>query len=102
MDDIEDNTDKTIIGASFFSIEKTDLSERQIHKIHTHIERAAKYNTKDKYKNFDFGCVEEQYAWKITEDDFEIKGETDADYFDMYRFLMAINVDPLIITWTGH
>ena len=96
------NTEPIIVGPSTFSIMKRYLSERQIHKIHTHIERALKYSSKDKYKDFDFGYIEDQYAWKIEETDAEISGSVEEDYFDMYQFLEAINVDPLIITWTGH
>lgn len=90
------------VGYGEFSINKTDLSERQIVKIKSHIERAIKYTSKDKYKDFDFGFMEEQYAWSITETETEIKGSTPADYFDMYQFLEAINVEPTTITWKGH
>ena len=91
-----------VVGPSSFTIKKSELSERQIHKIKTHIERALKYTSKDKYKDYDFGYMEDKYAWIITETDTEISGHTDKDYFDMYQFLEAINVEESKITWTGY
>ena len=70
-------------SASFYVLKKY-LSEDQIEKIKNHIEECKKI--------FRCGYAEPEDAWRITEDEDFIKGDTLMDNFDMRWFLIEIGI----------
>lgn len=77
-------------SSASFTVPKATLSERQLELIRNHIQY-----TKDgalwlHSKNPDY--ID---AWEITEDDFQLRGRTFMDNFDMISFLewMGVNME---------
>jgi len=69
-----------------FVVAKKVLSNIQIELIKNHIQASEMYNgIGEGYNKYD--------AWKITETENNIAGETSMDNFDMIHFLLQIGVD---------
>jgi hypothetical protein len=70
--------------------------------IHDHIETAAflekTHPDDDKYH---FGYVEKRNSWSIEETKHSIQGSTSMDNFDMFAFLIAIDVPNTEIHYEG-
>ena len=85
-------------SSSSFIIKKKDLTKKQIEKIKNHIDEAYNYFSKEHIEyNWDKGD-----AWKITENENEIKGETSMNNFDMEGFLNKIKVKYSNIEWRDY
>jgi hypothetical protein len=82
-------------SSSSFIIPLDMLCSCKIDSIYNHIEEANKHNG-----YFDFGCIGEDDAWYISQDEYYIKGDTNMDNFDMYTFLNEfLNIPQNIIKW---
>ena len=73
-------------SSSSFVVMRKDLSEDQISKIKNHIEYA-----KENFTQIRWALDREE--WSIEETDEKITMYTQMDNFDMYEFLIAINVE---------
>lgn len=82
-------------SSSSFIIEKEFLSELQIAFIKDHI-NVAHFISDYTGKQYDFGWDD---AWRITETEDQIEGDTSMDNFDMMTFLRAIGVPDEVIQY---
>lgn len=79
-------------SSSSFMINKAQLHTFQIDAIKNHIEFANKQG---------WDCGSDQDAWDIKEDDFNLRGDTSMDNFDMEQFFIYIGVKMDAVHW-GH
>jgi hypothetical protein len=81
-------------SSSSFIIRIDDISFLQRRLIHEHIQESVRQ------PHFDFGCNDLDDHWIISEDDFNIKGYTYMDNFDMYKYLIEyLKIDENLIEW---
>jgi len=69
-------------SSSSFVLRKENLTELQINMIKNHIDEAKKH---DEFYNF--GSVDYDDSWDITDNEFYIRGYCIMDNFDMYKFI---------------
>jgi len=82
-------------SSSSFVIPKDKLGDYEIFAIKNHIELANKH-----YVYYDFGCIDYDDAWGISDDDYYIMGSTIMDNFDMHEFLTKfLKIPKDIIKW---
>jgi len=76
-----------------FVIQKKHLTDLQIFMIHNHMKIAEQYyggRNEDPNANWSWSKYD---AWKITETENNIAGETSMDNFDMIKFLINMGID---------
>lgn len=80
-------------SSASFMIPKSCLSENQMRMIRDHLETAnllRKLNPDD--EAYKFGYMTKHDGWKIEESDHSISGHTYMDNFNMFAFLIAIDI----------
>ena len=83
-------------SSSSFVINKIDLTEEQIDKIHNYYDIVSKLNEDEKYK---YSYIDDY--WRILERDDKIIGQTCMDNFDMELYLEKLGIPDSKIEWRG-
>jgi len=82
-------------SSSSFIIPLDMLTDNKIECIHNHIEEARKHQS-----YYDFGDIGFDDAWRITQDEYYIEGNTNMDNFSMSTFLEDyLKIPDNVIKW---
>ena len=82
-------------SSSSFVIPKDKIDEIQKLQIYNHISEANKHS-----QWYNFGCIEAEDGWSISENEYYISGYCHMDNFDMYVYLLDfLKIPREMIKW---